>query len=308
MKKLLLALTGVLMMMTTLLAQAPVDLSVCAGKGYTLTSAADASGTSEVSYQWYEDGKPLADKNEASLTIPAGKAAGTYAYWRMAANDDCPTGVPSNTFIVRVNALPTVTASAVASACAGAAVDFTAAAGGGTTAAMTYTWTIAGATASTTTTTYRRTLSTTGSNTYSVSVRNNNGCVSAASPVGTITINGPAGTNQAVGACSCATGLTACNGYCRNLAADEAACWNNREVRLLCVADDHATGCTVWGGFTRVAYSQADTRAILNQINISAHIMWVNQTEGESCRYACSMTDCYCYATNSLDFGWFGAC
>jgi hypothetical protein len=175
----------------------------------------------------------------------------------------------------------------------------------GTTTAMTYTWTIAGATASTTTTTYRRTLSTTGSNAYSVTVRNSNGCVSDASPAKTITINGPAGINQAV-ACGCASGLTACNDYCRNLAADGAVCYNNRKIIQLCVDYDNVTNCPEWEGFTRVTYSTTDTQAILKLIGIEAHAMWAAQTDGIVCRYARRMESCYCYNTNSIELGWFG--
>jgi uncharacterized protein (TIGR02145 family) len=93
---------------TVLLAQAPADLSVCYGKGYTLNSTADAPPFGATSYSWYEDGDLLADKNEVSLSIPAGKPLGTYAYWRMAANDDCPEGIASNTFTVTVNPVPAI--------------------------------------------------------------------------------------------------------------------------------------------------------------------------------------------------------
>jgi hypothetical protein len=80
----------------------PVDLQVCYGKGYTLQSTAAAPAIGATSYTWYEDGKLLDGKTASSLTIPAGKAAGAYAYVRVAANAECPTGVPSNTFTVRV--------------------------------------------------------------------------------------------------------------------------------------------------------------------------------------------------------------
>jgi hypothetical protein len=96
---------------TALLAQAPADLTVCVGKGYTLTSTKDATGTSPVTYQWYEDGEPLPGANSASYSIAAGREAGEYAYWRIAANADCPTGVPSNTFTVRVKPIPIISCS-----------------------------------------------------------------------------------------------------------------------------------------------------------------------------------------------------
>jgi hypothetical protein len=109
MRRLLLTLIGVSMMMTALLAQSPADLSVCEGKGYTLYSKADAVAASgEVTYSWYEDGGLLDDENEASLTIAAGKALGVHEYVRMAAGEDCPDGVPSNTFTVTVNPLPAI--------------------------------------------------------------------------------------------------------------------------------------------------------------------------------------------------------
>jgi hypothetical protein len=116
MKRLLLTLTGVSMMATVLPAQ---GLTVCASKGYTLTSIKDAAGTSEVTYTWYEDGDLLTGENEVSLSIPAGKAAGTYAYWRMAANAACPDGVASNTFTVRVDPLPDPPAAVAATLCFG---------------------------------------------------------------------------------------------------------------------------------------------------------------------------------------------
>jgi hypothetical protein len=129
-----------------------------------------------------------------------------------------------------VPALPTVTASAPSSACSGTAVTFTATASGSTTTAMTYTWNIAGSLLSTTATTYSKALSSTGSNTYSVSVKNSNECVSSVSSVKTITINTGATRDNATNTCGCAAGLTACNGYCRDLDADQATCVSNIEV------------------------------------------------------------------------------
>jgi hypothetical protein len=136
---------------------------------------------------------------------------------------DNPTGI--------VPGLPAVDASAASTACIGAAVIFTATASGGTTTAMTYTWNIAGALSSTTAPTYSKAFSTIGSNTYSVSAKNSNGCVSATSPVKTITISVGATRDQAVGPCSCVSGLIACNGYCRDLVADDARCIINLEVK-----------------------------------------------------------------------------
>jgi hypothetical protein len=108
MKKLLLTLTGVSTMMTALFAQASVDLSVCYGKGYTLSSTAAAPPFGATSYSWYENSDLLADKNEVSLSIPAGKPLGDYAYVRVAANEACPDGIASNTVTVMVNPVPAI--------------------------------------------------------------------------------------------------------------------------------------------------------------------------------------------------------
>jgi hypothetical protein len=84
-------------------------MSVCYGNGYILNSKADAVAASgEVNYSWYEDGDLLDGENASSLTFAAGKALGTYAYWRMAAGEDCPDGVPSNIFTVTVNPVPAI--------------------------------------------------------------------------------------------------------------------------------------------------------------------------------------------------------
>jgi hypothetical protein len=152
------------------------DLSVCYGKGYTLKP--DAFATGATSYTWYEDGNPLADENASSLTIEAGtKAAGDYAYVRMAANEECFEGVPSNTFTVRVL------------------------------------------------------------------------------PAGAV--------NQAPDAtCGCATGLTAINGYCRDLAADGAvhlaSCGFNLEVKsaLIAVANFSVANLNCPSGWRPATYDE----------------------------------------------------
>jgi hypothetical protein len=93
------------------MAQAPVDLEVCEGKGYTLTSTADATGTSPVTYQWYENDVAVPGANASSLTVATGRAeAGNYVYVRKASNAAC-IEVPSNTFTVRVKPTPTISRS-----------------------------------------------------------------------------------------------------------------------------------------------------------------------------------------------------
>jgi hypothetical protein len=183
-----------------------------------------------------------------------------------------------------VPALPAVTVSAPASACAETAVTFTATASGGTTTAMTYTWNIAGSVLSTTATTYSEALSSTGTNTYSVSVNNSNGCVSAVSSVENITINSAASRDAATNPCGCTTGLTACNGYCRNLSADNAICYNNLEINLGCQTYDHIR-CTN-PGWSWYDTTNEKTIRILQLLGSDA-CAWSGDNDGKSYRTRC---------------------
>jgi hypothetical protein len=121
------------------------------------------------------------------------------------------------------------------------------------------------------------------------------------------TINSPGGRDQS-STCGCTSGLglTACNGYCRNLAADGAVCYDNKEIKQVCITTDHIGNCN-GGDYTPVAYSRAVTQAILTLINDPAHIIWTNEASGQSCRWACSMSSCSCRTTNTIALGWFGA-
>ena len=109
------------------------DLTVCAGKGYTLTSNVDATGASEVTYEWYESvngaaASTIPNSNTPSISIPGGQAAaGTYYYSRKAANAECPGGVFSNTYTVVVAGTPVEPTDASANArCGSGTVTFSA--------------------------------------------------------------------------------------------------------------------------------------------------------------------------------------
>jgi hypothetical protein len=107
-------------------ALAQYDLTVCANKGFTLASVADAAGVEPVTYQWYENGSPIENSNTATISIPeGGKAPGAYAYVRVAANSACT--LSSNTYTVVVNELPAAPTTASAnSRCGSGAVTFSA--------------------------------------------------------------------------------------------------------------------------------------------------------------------------------------
>jgi hypothetical protein len=120
------------------LAQNP--LLVCNSKGFTLTSVEAANGAKNVTYKWYENGTEQTSKTDATLHVNSGKTAGTYEYVRKAFSEDCPEGVPSNTFTVVVLATPTapVITPSPATVCYGAGnVEFSITEADNTT----YTWT-----------------------------------------------------------------------------------------------------------------------------------------------------------------------
>jgi hypothetical protein len=106
-------------------AQTP-DLYVCGeNKGFMLRSAEDADGVKPITYTWYENGSTITTGNAASLSLPEGRPAGTYAYVRVAANGFCT--LPSNTYTVAVQAAPAAPANASAETrCGAGTVTFSA--------------------------------------------------------------------------------------------------------------------------------------------------------------------------------------
>jgi hypothetical protein len=84
------------------------DMTVCAGKGFRLTSSADAVGDLPITYTWYEEGEPMDNSNVASIIV-TGMEPGIYRYMREAANSSCT--VQSNTYTVKVSNNPSVNIS-----------------------------------------------------------------------------------------------------------------------------------------------------------------------------------------------------
>ncbi|MDR3133279.1 MAG: PKD domain-containing protein [Prevotellaceae bacterium] len=196
-----------------------------------------------------------------------------------------------------IPSLPAVTASAASSACAGAAVVFTATASGGTTTAMTYTWDIAGSPVSTNTGTYSRTFSTTGNHTYSVSVKNSNNCTNVSS-VKNIVVNTSAARNESASPCGCSAGLTACNGYCRDLAADGAICHNNLEITRGCMSRDYPDDCYPQPGWQRYLVTTNVLPSVLKLLQFNEReYAWSFNQKGVICRYKCNIKSCYCAPT-----------
>ena len=247
-------------------AQTP-NLTVCAGKGYTLTSVADAVGASGgVTYTWYEsvngaDASTIPNSNTSSYSFAAGKAeAGTYAYVRKASNTECPGGVFSNTYTVVVQGTTPVVASVSASTlCAGGTSKLTATVSSGATSAMTYTWMV-GSTSSTTSVNTKTTQAL-GSNTaFTVTVTNEIGCTSAPYS-GTITVTTGAASGQTANACGCASGLYDCGGTCQSSSSNNGASF------------------TTCSGVTRVACAR-----------LSSYMDW--STANTSCPYGWRLPTC----------------
>jgi hypothetical protein len=190
---------------------------VCEGKGFTLASGADAVGTSPVTYTWYENGVPISSSNTASLGVPAGRAVGTYAYVRMASNDDCAL-VPSNTYTVQALAPPAKPTGASAnSRCGAGGVTFSATVPAGVTIDW-YTTATGGTLVSggSGVTSFRPSIN--ASTTYYAEARHiNAGCgVSAARLAVTGTVTPRSQEYEAVHpTCGCAAGLYDCNGMCK---------------------------------------------------------------------------------------------
>jgi|GEM_PF-2125588 len=144
--------------------------------------------------QWLVDGAPYSVSENTNtsntVTVPAsafGGACGSHSI-SMSVRYSGATADSVYTGIVWLNDPPEVTV-AVSSpiVCSGSPLTFTANVSSGSTPAMTYTWDIGGTAATTTSNTYTTTLSTTS--TYSVSVKNSNGCTSSYTAPQTITIS-----------------------------------------------------------------------------------------------------------------------
>jgi hypothetical protein len=117
-----------LLLTATAPAHAQADLTLCEGRGFTLTStAAGPDALGPITYTWYNLTDPAASftegTNAATLTVPAGKPAGTYAYVCEVANSAC--ALTSSSFTVEVLEAPAITTQPIASSavCSGGTVS-----------------------------------------------------------------------------------------------------------------------------------------------------------------------------------------
>ncbi|WP_044084708.1 gliding motility-associated C-terminal domain-containing protein [Marinilabilia salmonicolor] len=168
------------------------DQEVCAGGSVTFT--ADDLGVG-YSYQWSLDGTPLTGENGISLTLSDTElptAGSTYPVSVVVTNDGtgCDTEVIAN---LTVNSLPVVNLPDV-STCDGQDATLTATPSGGSGNYVNYTWYDGGGTQIQSSASDQLTLSGTdvelanNGATYSVTVEDDNGCISAADDM-TLTVN-----------------------------------------------------------------------------------------------------------------------
>jgi hypothetical protein len=117
------------------------------------------------------------------------------------------------------------------------------------------------------------------------------------------TITSLAQRDQANNGC-CASGLTVCNGYCRDLAADGAICYApfNVEITWDCFNYDHIF-CSTPGGWSSGAWDRATTMAIAGAMGLPYHA-WTSETIGGQCRYACLSGSCTCFNTQVIERYW----
>jgi uncharacterized protein (TIGR02145 family) len=157
----------------------------CGAGTVTLTATASGSTTTAMTYTWTIDGTSYTTtaNSYATGSIPA---SDTYSVKVKNANN-CESNTASGT--ITVHPLPVITTTSPAAICSTGEVALTATASGGTTTAMTYTWIIDGEAETVTTTTGNYTACSlpAGTPTYSVTLTNANGCISAAA-TGTITV------------------------------------------------------------------------------------------------------------------------
>ena len=153
-------------------------LSVCAGSAVTLTLS--GSQRSEWKYQLYDGASPVGTAvsgTNGSIKFSTTPAVGGHTYTVRTVNggvERCNV-LASSSVTVTMHANPVIASSAPSTICYNTTAGLSAGVSGGTTTAMTYTWVIGG-TSGTTTINTKTSQNLTANATYTVSVRNANGC------------------------------------------------------------------------------------------------------------------------------------
>jgi hypothetical protein len=159
--------------------------AICVGNTALLTTTMGIGATSSMTYTWNIGGTSSTTSVDYK-TSQALNAMTTYTV--PLKNSTGCTGVVSSPAAITVNPLPVVTANAPAAFCAGNTVALTGTLGAGTTSAMTYTWNISG-TSSTTSVNSKTSQALNATTTYTVQLKNSNGCTGVVSSPAVITVN-----------------------------------------------------------------------------------------------------------------------
>jgi hypothetical protein len=180
--------------------------TICAGQTAGLTASVTAGNVAPITYTWNVGGT-TGTTNAASQTSQALTATTTYTVQLKNANG-C-TGAVSSPATITVNVLPTATVAAK-TICSGQTAGLTASVTAGNVAPITYTWNVGGTTR-TTKAASQTSQALTATTTYTVQLKNANGCTGAVSSPATITVNVlPTATVAAKTICAGQTaGLTA---------------------------------------------------------------------------------------------------
>jgi uncharacterized protein (TIGR02145 family) len=179
--------------------------TICSGETATLVATLGAGTTTPMTYTW-NIGGTTSTTTANSKTTDVLTATTTYTVQLSNANG-CAGNVSAPATIT-VHPLPAATAT-TATVCYGQSAILVAILGAGTTTPMTYTWNIGGTTGTTTANSKTTDVLMT-TTTYTVQLRNSNGCVGSVSAAATITVNPlPAATVTARTICSGGTAALA---------------------------------------------------------------------------------------------------
>jgi hypothetical protein len=127
------------------------------------------------------------------------------------------------------------------------------------------------------------------------------GCVSSSRRSVTATVTNSSDRDVAPNSCGCASGLTSCNGKCRNLSADGGICYSNKEVKLGTYTDDYPDH-TVPTGWTNCTFSVSDSQTILKTLKQNVYVWGANN--GSTCRNRINQTTSTCVGAQQYEAYW----
>ncbi len=232
--------------------------TTCAGTAVTFTSSSVSGATG---YQWAGAGVTAGSgtaRTKASNATTTGNYVAQVRSYITASGISCFSAYTSNVtgVIVATPAVPTLTQDGPE--CVGTAITFTSSSVSGATG---YQWAGAGVTASSGTARTKASKATTAGS-YIAQVRayrTASGiiCYSAYTSNLAGVINTGGARDKAPNSCGCATGLTALNGYCRDLTADGAFACEGKEHKVV-AAEIYWANASCPAGWQLLTYEEAE--------------------------------------------------